>query len=82
MLCGHIREDSETTAVLMATLSGFQLATGLTTPVLQCDEKYNTWSMPGWLGTCWSIMHNHKIHIECDEFTTPPLLYERVQGLM
>jgi hypothetical protein len=27
-------------------------------------------------------MHNHKIHIECDEFTAPPLLRERDQGLM
>jgi hypothetical protein len=34
MLCGHIHEDSETKAVLMATLSGFQLTTGLKTPVL------------------------------------------------
>jgi hypothetical protein len=65
----------------MATLSGFQLVTGLTTPVLQCDEKYSTWSEPGWLHTCWSIMQNHKIHIECD-FTAPPLLRERDQGLM
>jgi hypothetical protein len=39
-------------------------------------------SEPGWLRTCWSIMHNHKIHIEFDEFTAPPLLRERYQRLM
>jgi hypothetical protein len=53
MLCGHLREDSKTTSMLLATLIGFQLASGLTTPVLQCPFRYSKWSEPGWCLTCW-----------------------------
>jgi hypothetical protein len=41
MLCGHLRETSDTTDIILATLSGFQLASGLTTHALQSPIKYS-----------------------------------------
>jgi hypothetical protein len=54
MLCGNLRENSPTTAHLLATLSDFQLAAGLTRPVFNCNFKtLHTWCEPGWLLACW-----------------------------
>jgi hypothetical protein len=79
MLCGHLREDSATMSMLLATLSGFQLASGLTTPVLQCPFRYSKWSEPGWCPTCWEILEGHTIHLESNEFLAPPLFLENDQ---
>jgi hypothetical protein len=73
MLCGHIRENSIMTDHLLATLSGFQLSSGLTCPVLQCDfNTLHVWCEPGWILTCWEILTQHKIILECDAFVAPP----------
>jgi hypothetical protein len=82
MLCGHLREDSDTTHMLLATLSGFQLASGLTTPVLQTPIKYSKWSEPGWLLTCWEILDMHTILLHSESFIAPPLLRDNDTGLM
>jgi hypothetical protein len=82
MLCGHLIEDSDTTSMLLATLNGFQLASGLTTPVLQCPFRYRRWSEPGWCLTCWEILDAHTIHLESADFVAPPLLRENDQGRM
>jgi hypothetical protein len=82
MLCGHVIEDSDTKNMLLAALIGFQLASGLTTPVLQCPFRYSKWSEPGWCLTCWEILDRHTIHLESADFLAPPLLRENDQGLM
>jgi hypothetical protein len=82
MLCGHLREDSDTTHLLLATLSGFQLAPGLTTPALQTPIKYSKWSEPGWCLTCWEHLDMHTIHLHSDSFIAPPLLRDNDASLM
>jgi hypothetical protein len=70
------------TSMLLATLIGFQLASGLTTPVLQCPFLYSKWSEPGWCLTCWEILEGHTIHLKSNDFLAPPLLRENNRGLM
>jgi hypothetical protein len=83
MLYGHLRENSITTAHLLATLIGLQLSDGLTRPVFNCNFKtLHTWCEPGWLLTCWEIFDTHCITIHCESFQSPPLLRHNDQGLM
>jgi hypothetical protein len=82
MLCGHLREDSDTTHMLLATLGGFQLASGMTTPALQTPIRYSKWSEPGWCLTCWEILDMHTIHLHSNSFQAPPLLRDNDESLM
>jgi hypothetical protein len=82
MLCGHLCETSDTTDIILATLSGFQLASGLTTHALQSPIKYSKWSEPGWCLTYWEILDSHNIHLKTEQFTTPPLLLENDNSLL
>jgi hypothetical protein len=82
MLCGHRIEGSVTTDMLLATLSGFQLASGLTTSALQTPIKYSKWSEPGWCLTCWEILDMYTIHLHSDSFIATPLLRDNDASLM
>jgi hypothetical protein len=82
MLCGHLREKLDTRDIILATLSGFQLSSGLTTHALQSPIKYSKWSEPGWCLTCWEILYSHTIHLEAEQFTTPALLPENDRSIM
>jgi hypothetical protein len=68
--------------IILTTLSGFQLASGLTTHALQSPINYSKWSEPGWCLTCWEILDSHTIHLEAEQFTTPPLLRENDRSLV